>query len=210
VLFTAAPAAAVKLNLLDEEGKPTTAALTIRDRAGRVYPSQAKRIAPDFHFHPQVYRRDGDAIKLPAGTYNVEVTRGPEYLATRREITVQEGRPSTEKFELKRWIDPVKLGWYSGDHHIHAAGCAHYTNPTEGVLASDMFLHIQGEDLKVGCNLTWGPCFDFQKQFFTGKDDTVSQYPYLLRYDVEVSGFGSHQSGHLVLLRLKEQIPAGR
>src|SRR5204862_17026 len=63
--------------------------------------------------------------------------------------------------------------------------------------------------LKVGANLTWGPCFDYQKQFFCGTVDKVSQYPYLLRYDIEVSGFGSHQSGHLCLLRLKEQMYPG-
>jgi hypothetical protein len=63
--------------------------------------------------------------------------------------------------------------------------------------------------LKIGANLTWGPCFDYQKQFFCGAVDKVSQYPYLLRYDIEVSGFGSHQSGHLCLLRLKEQIHPG-
>ena len=72
-----------------------------------------------------------------------------------------------------------------------------------------MMRHCLGEDLKVGCNLTWGPCFDYQKQFFTGQDDKVSRYPYLLHYDVEVSGFGSHQSGHLCLLRLKEEIYPG-
>jgi hypothetical protein len=72
-----------------------------------------------------------------------------------------------------------------------------------------MARHCQGEDLKVGANLTWGPGFDHQKQFFTGKLDRHSRYPYLLRYDVEVSGFGSHQSGHLCLLRLKEQIYPG-
>jgi hypothetical protein len=72
-----------------------------------------------------------------------------------------------------------------------------------------MVRHILGEDLKVGANLTWGPCFDYQKQFFTGKDDKVSLHPYVLRYDVEVSGFGSHQSGHLCLLRLKEQMYPG-
>ena len=72
-----------------------------------------------------------------------------------------------------------------------------------------MLRHCLGEDLKVGANLTWGPCFDYQKQFFTGAVDKVSQYPYLLRYDVEVSGFGSHRSGHLCLLRLKTQIHPG-
>ena len=110
---------------------------------------------------------------------------------------------------MERWVDPSKLGWWSGDHHIHAAGCAHYVNPTEGVLAADMFRHCVGEDLKVGANLTWGPCFDFQKQFFCGTVDKVSKYPYLLRYDIEVSGFGSHESGHLVLLRLKDQMYPG-
>src|SRR4029079_3915555 len=55
----------------------------------------------------------------------------------------------------------------------------------------------------------WGPCFDYQKRFFSGRPDPVSREPYLLRYDVEVSGFGSHQSGHLCLLRLKDQMYPG-
>jgi len=81
--------------------------------------------------------------------------------------------------------------------------------PVEGVHAEDMIRHCMGEDLKIGANLTWGPCFDYQKQFFCGTVDKVSKYPYLLRYDIEVSGFGSHESGHLCLLRLKEEfIPA--
>ncbi|HEY7479627.1 MAG TPA: CehA/McbA family metallohydrolase, partial [Gemmatimonadales bacterium] len=89
------------------------------------------------------------------------------------------------------------------------AGCAHYIKPTEGVRPEDMIRHTLGEDLKVGANLTWGPGFDYQKQFFTGRDHAVSRPSHLLHYDVEVSGFGSHHSGHLVLLRLKEQIPPG-
>ncbi|HIN15790.1 MAG TPA: hypothetical protein EYM69_09220 [Dehalococcoidia bacterium] len=36
-----------------------------------------------------------------------------------------------------------------------------------------------------------------------------SRYPYTLRYDVEVSGFGSHMSGHLNLLNLQQQIYPG-
>jgi hypothetical protein len=72
-----------------------------------------------------------------------------------------------------------------------------------------MARHTRGEDLKVGASLNWGPSFDFQKQFFLGKIDPSSAYPYLLRQDVEVSGFGSHQSGHLCLLRLKQQIYPG-
>ena len=208
VLFNCLPAPEITLRVRDENGKPATASFTIRDAAGRVYPSQAKRLAPDFAFHPQVYRRDEEKIRLPEGVYSVTFERGPESLPQKRTVTV-ERRTKELSFKVERWIDPSKLGWWSGDHHIHAAGCAHYTNPTEGVHAPDMARHCQGEDLKVGANLTWGPCFDYQKQFFTGKDDKESSYPYLLRYDIEVSGFGSHRSGHLCLLRLKEQMYPG-
>jgi hypothetical protein len=208
ILFRCLPAHEVRFQVLDENEQPTTAMFVIRDPQGRVYPSQAKRLAPDFAFHPQVYRADGETLLLPTGDYTVEFTRGPEYVVQQQKLQVGNS-PQAASFKLRRWIDPSKLGWWSGDHHIHAAGCAHYTQPSEGVMASDMYRHCQGEDLKIGCNLTWGPCFDFQKQFFTGKDDRVSRYPYLLHYDIEVSGFGSHQSGHLVLLRLKQEIYPG-
>jgi hypothetical protein len=208
VLFHCLPAREITLRVRDENGQPTTASFVIRDAAGRVYPSQAKRLAPDFAFHPQVYRADGEKLRLPEGAYEIEFQRGPESVPERRKVEVKGGTKELA-FQVVRWIDPAKLGWWSGDHHIHAAGCAHYTNPTEGVHAPDMARHCRGEDLKVGANLTWGPCFDYQKQFFTGRDDKVSQYPYLLRYDIEVSGFGSHRSGHLCLLRLREQMYPG-
>lgn len=208
LLFTCLPSSDVTFRVRDENGQPTTAMFVIRDWQGHVYPSQAKRLAPDFAFHPQIYRADGEKVRLPAGEYTIEYGRGPEYL-TRRETVQLNGKPQTLGFALERWIDPSRLGWWSGDHHIHAAGCAHYTQPTQGVHPPDMMRQCLGEDLKVGCALTWGPCFDYQKQFFTGDVDKVSQFPYLLRYDVEVSGFGSHRSGHLCLLRLKEEIYPG-
>src|SRR5256885_4432522 len=207
-LFDCLPAGEVTFHVHDENGRPTTAMFIIRDNQGRIYPSQAKRLAPDYGFHPQVNRADGETENLPAREYTIEYTRGPEYIAKTETLKVS-GKKQALNFKLERWIDPSKMGWWSGDHHIHAAGCAHYTKPSEGVHAPDMFRHCRGEDLKVGCNLTWGPCFDYQKQFFTGKDDKVSIWPYLLHYDVEVSGFGSHNSGHLVLLRLKEEIYPG-
>lgn len=203
ISFNCAAAYEVTFHVLDEQGKPTTAAFQVRDSQNRVYPSQAKRLAPDFAFHPQIYRADGEKLKLPAGKYSIRCERGPESVPETKTLSVGDG-PVTFDYQVQRWVDPTHLGWYSGDHHIHAAGCAHYSNPTQGVHAEDMIRHCLGEDLKVGCNLTWGPCFDYQVQFFTGKDDAVSRYPYLLRYDIEVSGFGSHRTGHLCLLRLKD------
>jgi len=208
VLFDCQPAREVKLAVTDENGKPCIAELLIKDKAGRVYPSQIKRHAPDFFFHPQIYRGDGESIKLPDGEYDVVFRRGPESLPESRKISIS-GQNTSLAFQVKRWIDPSLRGWWSGDHHIHAAGCAHYSVPTQGVHAPDMARHCMGEDLKIGANLTWGPCFDYQKQFFTGTEDKESRHPFLLRYDVEVSGFGSHKSGHLCLLKLKEQMYPG-
>ena len=208
VAFSARPSVPVTFKVAEFDGTPCTAAFLIRDGEGRVYPAQAKRLAPDFFFHPQVYRATGETVRLPAGKYAVLCSRGPESIPEAKELVVGE-QPVTFSYSVKRWIDPSIQGWWSGDHHIHAAGCLHYENPTEGVEPSDMMRHVLGEDLKVGCCLTWGPCFDYQKRFFTGKPDNVSKYPYLLRYDVEVSGFGSHASGHLNLLKLKDQIYPG-
>ncbi len=204
LLFTAKPASKVTFRVLDFDDSPTTGSFLIRDALGRVYPSQAKRLAPDFPFHPQVYRADGESVLLPSGRYSVEYTRGPEYRKKTQTVEVK-NEPLTLTFRLERWIDPAKLGWYSGDHHIHAAGCAHYERPTEGVYPKDMMRHILGEDLKVGSVLTWGPGWYFQKTFFEGKDNALSTKDYLMRYDVEVSGFPSSHTGHICLLQLKDQ-----
>jgi hypothetical protein len=223
IVFNCRPSVEVKLEILDDDGTPTTGQFVIRDSQGRIYPSMTKRLAPDFFFHQQVYRHNGESVLLPPGKYRVTYTRGPEYLTLNRDMivppqslsaasvngaaaAVAETPPPVhhESFRLKRWIDMKQHGWYSGDHHVHAAGCAHYDSPTEGVKPEDMMRHILGEDLNVGCVLSWGPCWYAQKQFFEGKVHALSQPKYLMRYDIEVSGFPSQHCGHLCLLRLRE------
>ena len=34
-----------------------------------MYPNPAKRLAPDFFFHNQIYRHDGESVVLPPGRY---------------------------------------------------------------------------------------------------------------------------------------------
>lgn len=205
VLFECAPAVVVKLEVKDHDGKPVMAAFTFRDSQGRVYPALSRRLAPDFFFHPQIYRQHGESVLLPPGTYEVTYTRGPEYRIKKKTITVPDAAMHLETFRLERWVHPAARGWYSGDHHVHAAGCAHYESPTEGVTPADMMRHILGEDLNVGCVLSWGPCWYHQKRYFEGRPHPLSQPNYILRYDVEVSGFPSSHCGHLCLLRLREQ-----
>ena len=204
VLFHCLPAVKVTLEVLDFDGKPTTAAFTIRDAWNRVYPSRGRRLAPDFFFHNQIYRHSGESVLLPPGNYAVEYARGPEYRVKTQTVTVPNAETHQETFRLERWIHIAAEGWRSGDHHVHAAGCAHYESPTEGVTPEDMMRHILGEDLNVGCVLSWGPCWYYQKQFFDGKVHELSTDDYVMRYDVEVSGFPSSHAGHLSLLQLTE------
>lgn len=204
-LAESAPAVIVRLGVVDHDGKPTTGAFLFKDSQGRVFPSMSRRLAPDFNFHPQIYRRDGESVLLQPGNYTVTYTRGPEYLTKKKEITVPATSTHTEQFKLERWVHPAAKGWFSGDHHVHAAGCSHYESPTEGVTPEDMMRHILGEDLNVGCCLSWGPCWYHQKRYFEGKVHQLSTPENLLRYDVEVSGFPSSHAGHICLLRLKDQ-----
>lgn len=205
ILFECNASYDIALSILDFDGSPTTCWMDIRDQLGRVYPNQARRLAPDMFFHSQIYRAHDEVVRLPKGKYRIRCSRGPEYIPLEMEYVV-DGRESAPPiaFNLQRWVHMAELGWISGDHHVHAAGCAHYENPTEGVTPADMFRHILGEDLNVGCVLSWGPCWYHQKQFFDGQTSSLSKNRTLMRYDVEVSGFPSSHAGHLCLLNLKE------
>jgi hypothetical protein len=209
----------VELGVLDHDGTPTTARFQFVDRMGHVFPPQAKRLAPDFFFQKHIYRSDGETVLLPPGELTMFYGRGPEYRWIKRTIVVPApGSPgpvnessarTAVTVRLDRWIDPAARGYYSGDHHIHAAGCAHYTSPTQGVDPADMFRQVKGEGLNVGSVLTWGPGFDHQQQFFAPDADRRSEPLTVMKYDIEVSGFGSEALGHVVLLDLKEQIYPG-
>ena len=206
VLFDIQPSSDVLIHMRDENGSPTMGSLLIRDEQGRIYPAKTKRLAPDFYFQPQVYRREGETVRLPPGNYKVVASRGPEYVDKPVVLPVSSGPAKSEwSFQLERWINPAQYGWYSGDHHIHAAGCSHYQSPTEGVLPQEIARHVEGEALDVGIILTWAPSYYYQKKFFEGKVNKLSTPQMMIRYDLEVSGFPSNSNGHLVLLRLTEQ-----
>lgn len=204
ILFECRPSVKVTVEFVDDDGKPTTGQLVIKDKQGRVYPARSRRLEPDFFFHDQIYRHSGESLTLPPGDYDVTYSRGPEYRIMTRSLHVPNAAEHKEVFRLARWIKLTDLGWYSGDHHVHAAGCAHYEAPTAGVTPESMMRHILGEDLNVGCVLSWGPCWYNQKQYFGGEVHKLSTDKYLMRYDVEVSGFPSSHAGHLCLLRLVE------
>ena len=102
VLFSIRPAVPIQLSIRDEDDSPTTASLIIRDRQGHVYPPQAKRLAPDFFFQPQIYRADGERLLLPPGEFTVQSGRGPEYLTREQVLTVTETTSAPNEANLDR------------------------------------------------------------------------------------------------------------
>lgn len=57
-------------------------------------------------------------IPVPAGSYTVLATRGPEYEMVTRTVVVTAGERATIDFLLARTIDTT--GWFSADLHVHA------------------------------------------------------------------------------------------
>jgi len=209
ILFDVLPAVETRLRVRDADGSPTMGRFLFLDRTGRVHPPQPKRFSPDFFFQKHIYRADGEIVLLSPGEYTMFHGRGPEYRWQRRKVVIPDAGRHEIAVKLERWIDPMAFGYLSGDHHIHAAGCAHYTQPSEGVDPAAMLRQVKGEALHVGCVLTWGPGFDHQHKFFSADADKVSEPMTLLKYDIEVSGFGSQALGHVCLLNLEEQIYPG-
>ena len=60
----------VTFRVLDSNDKPTTGSFLIQRRAGSAsIHRRPSAWRPDFFFHPQVYRADGESVALPPGKY---------------------------------------------------------------------------------------------------------------------------------------------
>jgi hypothetical protein len=57
-------------------------------------------------------------IDLPPGKYTITVEHGKEYFPQARQVILG-SEPLELTFRLNRWIDMARLGWYSGDTHVH-------------------------------------------------------------------------------------------
>ena len=56
---------------------------------------------------------------LPAGAYELVVTRGPEYRSHRRTIEIRPQETTSVTVSLQRYADLPARGWFSGDSHVH-------------------------------------------------------------------------------------------
>ncbi len=96
-----------------------------------------------------VFYVDGSyEARLPAGTYELAVTRGPEYQSHRRTIEIRQNETTSVTVPLQRYADLPAGGWFSGDSHVHLAR----ERPEDDAVWGQ----IAGEDLYVANLLEMG------------------------------------------------------
>jgi hypothetical protein len=94
------------------------------------------------------YVRGTYEAAVPAGSYQLVVTKGPEYRAHTATIEVKAGQTSTVAVPLQRYIDQRARGWYSGDTHLHLM-----RDVTDDL---DVWGQVAAEDVHVGNLLEMG------------------------------------------------------
>jgi hypothetical protein len=191
------PSGRLALGLADAaDGSPLSARVAIRNTAGKYHapPGALYRLLRgDLHF----YAFDQAALELPEGHYEAKVARGPEYRIARVEFDVRQGETTRLTVTLERWTDQRKLGWYSGESHIHANyGFGHWYNSPR-----TMLLQCGGEDLNVSNFMVANSNGDgvFDREYFRGRPDPLSQAGTILSWNEE---FRSTIWGHMTLLGL--------
>jgi hypothetical protein len=185
LLYTAAAATdgTLQVTIVDAAtATPTPVRVRIRDAAGApiskvppgavTVPGDALGIPPEavaimygrndiadgFATQPDgaFYVDGGFTVSLPPGEYQVELTKGYEFVRHRQRVTLAAGTTVRERYEMRRWIDMPGRGWYSSDDHIHLR-----RSPREDPL---ILRWIAAEDIHVGNLLQMG---DFFTTFFT-------------------------------------------
>ncbi|MEJ0040316.1 MAG: CehA/McbA family metallohydrolase [Gammaproteobacteria bacterium] len=86
--------------------------------------------------------------KVPAGTYELVATRGPEYKAFKTTVEVKPNQANRVTISLERYEDMPAKGWYSGDSHIHVT--------RDEVADPQIWGFVAAEDVHVGNLLEMG------------------------------------------------------
>ena len=161
------PTGQLQIKVLDAETGKLTSVRVRLTRAGKpvsVVPREAIAVMYGLWDHADGYAYQPDSsfyvagafhLKLPAGTYQLVLTKGNEYLRQTHTLVISPGRTRQQTYTLKRWINMAARQWYSADDHIHIR-----RSPREnGFLLNWM----QAEDINVGVLLKMG---DFWETYY--------------------------------------------
>lgn len=114
-----------RVGIYDESGRaplPSTQALLVERFADKVrlLPVDPRAFWPTSN-RQAFYVSGSYESELSAGSYELAITRGPEYRDYHGTFTVHPGQTAAVTVALKRYADLPAQGWVSGDDHIHLA-----------------------------------------------------------------------------------------
>ena len=140
------PTGTVEIVVLDENGKPTPARVSVGGEDGRAYaPNDAWMHADDSldpaqqKFEVQYFHTPGRAVvTVPAGKLSIDVMKGFEYRTEHREETITANQNDNVAVQLRRMVPAATApgylsslthqAWISADLHVHMNYAGAYRN----------------------------------------------------------------------------------
>jgi hypothetical protein len=160
-----------RIGLYNESGRmplPSEQALTIHnydDRSKQIFLRSTHGTVPVWPNENRFFFYvDGEyETILPVGTYQLVVSKGPEYGVIQKTIEISADTGTAIAVPLSRWIDMPEKGWYSGDDHVHMT-----RTPNDNAAISAV---MQAEDVHITNLLQMGNPYDTNfTQYAFGKD----------------------------------------
>jgi hypothetical protein len=140
-------ATTLSVTILDEAGIPCPARVYLTDSKDNTFfdPLSIQYEKLESHSgareHHSVSPHGVLNYDIPGGTYSLTIEKGKEYLPITESLDVPASGSVARTFHLKRWIKMSRLGWFSGDMHVHAQ-------------LPDVATLMQAEDLNVALPMT--------------------------------------------------------
>lgn len=161
---------------------PVRVRLTRNGRAVPQLPKSAAAVmyglwdhADGYGFQPDssFYVAGSFQLDLPAGTYQLSLSKGPEYINQNQELRIRAGQHHQQRYQLERWINMPRKGWYSADDHIHLRRSSRED--------SLLLTWTRAEDIHVGVLLRMGDFWEtYYPQYAWGEKGVYQQDDFLL------------------------------
>jgi len=135
------PAAAIRFNVTGDDGGSLPCKVQFNPLDGTPSPElgptdRAHGCVDQYHSETGAFR-----VQVPPGTYDVVVTRGPEYSHYREKIQLGAGESRSIRTQLTRLVNTK--GWVSTDYHNHSTPSGDNTCGTDDRLINLAAEHIE-------------------------------------------------------------------
>ncbi len=201
------PMGRLLLTVLDSEGRPTPARVSVTGSDGRTFAPDGAWIHADDSFvrserpfEAHYFHLNGSAaVAVPTGTATIEVMKGFEHELEVQQVEIRADVTMTVNIRL-RPLPPLPVAggrWVSGDLHVHMNYGGTYRNTPER-----MVLQAEAENLAVVHSLIVNKEQRIPDiAYFSGQLDPASNQRVTLKHDQE---FHTSFWGHLGLLNLTQ------